>query len=287
MTTGLCKQCGDVIVRRGSRTPVFCSVSCKASWQRNQKPINRDELKRLYVDRKLGTYAISRIVKRNPKRIYEWLCGYGIPLRSRKWSTERATKPYHDLNWLTEQYVIKKRSAAEIAREFKVDENTILFFLQRLQIPRRTTSQVRAYKRWGCLGKDNPMFGRTGASNPHWKGGVTPERQAFYLSKQWNRACAEVWKRDKATCQRCRRTSRSDSTLHVHHLASFAIRRLRAEPSNLVLLCRKCHHFVHSSRNARKEFIASAPTTSPLAVESVHKTTNSSNQPPHIAIANR
>ena len=256
MTRSLCKQCGEPIIRRGSRAPIFCGLSCKACWQRNQKPITRDELKHLYVDRGLGTYAISRIVRRDPKRVYQWLRNYEIPLRSRRWSIQPKTQPYHDREWLVREYVAKKRSAAEIAAEFGVDENTILFFLGRLLIPRRTTAEVRAHKHWGATGETNPMFGRTGASNPHWKGGVTPQRQAFYLSTEWKRACAEVWKRDKATCRRCGQKSKSGSTLHVHHIASFAVRSLRAKASNLILLCRECHRFIHSARNVRKALLA-------------------------------
>jgi predicted HNH restriction endonuclease len=47
----------------------------------------------------------------------------------------------------------------------------------------------------------------------------------------------------------------SRGTFHIHHVVSFMVRELRAEPDNLVLLCKKCHLFVHSRKNKTSEFI--------------------------------
>ena len=43
--------------------------------------------------------------------------------------------------------------------------------------------------------------------------------------------------------------------LHIHHIVSFADTDLRAEVSNLVLLCVKCHRFVHSKNNITQEYL--------------------------------
>ena len=43
--------------------------------------------------------------------------------------------------------------------------------------------------------------------------------------------------------------------LHVHHIVSFAEEEYRVDPDNLVLLCVKCHRFVHSKKNIEREFI--------------------------------
>jgi len=67
----------------------------------------------------------------------------------------------------------------------------------------------------------------------------------------WKSACSYVYKRDNAQCVRC--SSKDD--LHIHHIVSFADTDLRAEVSNLVLLCVKCHRFVHSKKNMIGEFI--------------------------------
>jgi len=95
-----------------------------------------------------------------------------------------------------------------------------------------------------------------GEENPHWKGGITPERQAFYTSREWAEACLFVWNRDKATCQRCgKKKINNDEEFHIHHIISFSQKELRAEPNNLILLCGDCHRWVHSAKNMNNEFL--------------------------------
>lgn len=104
------------------------------------------------------------------------------------------------------------------------------------------------------------MYGITGEEHPGYKGGITPERQAFYASQDWKDACQTVWNRDEAACQRCSiHRSEHDGELHVHHIVSFAVEELRAEPDNLVLLCDECHHWVHSHENVDSEFLDDKP----------------------------
>ncbi len=52
-------------------------------------------------------------------------------------------------------------------------------------------------------------------------------------------------------CVRCGDTRH----LHYHHVASFAEEHLRADPENLVLLCKPCHDWTHSKANANRELI--------------------------------
>ena len=167
----------------------------------------------------------------------------------------RSKKPFYDKNWLYEEYVTKKKSANEIAKQFNVTESTIYFWLKKHSIKTRCMKEIRSTKHWAVSGKQNGMFGRCAENNPHWRGGCTAERQLFYESQEWATACSFVWKRDNATCQRCNKPSSKIIKLHVHHIVPFSIKILRAEPSNLVLLCIKCHRFVHSKKNVNKEFI--------------------------------
>jgi 5-methylcytosine-specific restriction endonuclease McrA len=64
-----------------------------------------------------------------------------------------------------------------------------------------------------------------------------------------------VWKRDKGTCQRCGAKANDGAIMHIHHIVSFAVKELRTETGNLVLLCIGCHHFVHSAANTGREFV--------------------------------
>lgn len=92
-------------------------------------------------------------------------------------------------------------------------------------------------------------------NNPNWRGGITPERQEFYSLSIWKNICNDVYKRDDATCQLCGKKKLSTSIFHVHHIISFKAKEHRLEKSNLVLLCKKCHNFIHSNKNTKKIFI--------------------------------
>jgi hypothetical protein len=169
----------------------------------------------------------------------------------------REPKPYWNRGWLDRAYTENGRSAGDIAAEFGVRDTAIFHWLKKHGIPRRTTGETRAAKRWGVSGVDNPMWNRRGELNPNWRGGFTPERQTFYTSDAWRSACSRVWKRDEARCRRCglRHRDQADMPMHVHHVAPFAVVERRADPDNLVLLCEVCHRFVHSRGNTDREFL--------------------------------
>ena len=168
----------------------------------------------------------------------------------------REPQVFRDKDWLIEEYVNKERSTGEIGKQFNVTEAAIIFWLQKHGIPRRTISQARKVKYWGLIGPDNPRWGKTGELNPNWKGGISPERPAFYASQEWKTACYAVWRRDDATCQRCGSVHRdSDVPFHVHHIISFKHVETRADVDNLILVCETCHRWIHSNNNIQNEFI--------------------------------
>jgi len=169
----------------------------------------------------------------------------------------RKPQAFRGKDWLVKNYTTLRRSTGDIAIEFGTTDGAILFWLHKHGIPRRSISEARAIKHWGAAGTDNPMWNKRGELNPRWLGGVTPQRQAFYASGEWKAACVAVWKRDGARCRRCdmHRNDSQDMPFHIHHIVSFADKELRAEPTNLVLLCEPCHHFVHSKRNIEYEHL--------------------------------
>lgn len=168
----------------------------------------------------------------------------------------RKPQAFRDKQWLIEHYVVRQLSTGEIAAMFSVTDAAILYWLRRFGIERRTVSEARSIKHWGAVGADNPMWNKRGELNPRWLGGVTPERQAFYTSTEWRSVCSRVWRRDKATCQRCGlKLGRCDIPGHIHHIVSFAEKELRADASNLVLVCETCHHFIHSRKNTNHEYL--------------------------------
>lgn len=167
----------------------------------------------------------------------------------------RPQKSHWDKDWFYQKYFIEKLSTTELARLCDCNHRNISYWMKKHGFKGRTISQVRKIKYWGSKGKLNGMYGRNGNNNPNWKGGISPERQAFYCSNEWLLVAQKVWKRDKAFCQNCNKKKKINDEFHIHHIISFSEIKLRTELSNLVLLCKKCHNWVHSKANTTKLFI--------------------------------
>ena len=101
------------------------------------------------------------------------------------------------------------------------------------------------------------VYGRE--CHPRWQGGITADRQKHQASREWRSVAEEVWKRDKAKCRRCRKLHEGSEPFDIHHIVSFRCKSLRCELSNLVLLCEKCHYWVHGPKNTRHRFIKAEP----------------------------
>lgn len=199
-----------------------------ATLARKPKPVSRDWLDVRYTTERLDCVQIGAIISRDPKTVWSWLKYYGIQTRGRG----------------THGHLRKGRPSG-----FRLSPQT----RAKLSAIAKADGRVPYDRALGPY-----MKGRRGAAATNWKGGVTPERQAFYSSEEWKTTCKAVWKRADAHCERCGRdhnVERERGSFHVHHIVSFAVRELRAEPSNLSLLCAPCHRFVHSKRNVRRELL--------------------------------
>lgn len=190
--------------------------------------------------------------------------------------------------WLYKEYVIKQRTCNEIAIEVKRDPKSVWSWLKKYNIPTRPRggpSSSGSFKKGTNLWKGKHHSQATkdkirqarikdgrvpylkdgihwlkheGAISPNYKGGLTPERQAFYSSLEWVELVKQVWARDNARCKNCDKHHNEDNnrgSFHIHHIVSFQIREKRTDLSNLVLLCKKCHRWVHSKNNTNQKFI--------------------------------
>lgn len=190
-----------------------------------------------YVVEGLGCPEIGQLVHRDPKTVYYWLQKHGIPTRPRGADVRQHFAKGTQLRLgvkHTPETIAKVRQAS----------------LERGAVP---------YLRNG----EHFNKGKRGAVVANWKGGVTPERQTFYRSDEWKAAVKAVWKRADAKCERCglnhRTIDRRASKFHVHHIVTFAVKELRCDVDNLVLLCRPCHLWVHSNANTERQFIKDVP----------------------------
>jgi hypothetical protein len=106
---------------------------------------------------------------------------------------------------------------------------------------KRTISEKASVPKPWIRGERNGMSGRTGASNPNWRGGSSPERQRLYAGSEWRRLRRIVIARDRV-CTTCG----NDESRHLHHVKAWATHpELRFDPDNVTLLCRPCHHDAH------------------------------------------
>jgi hypothetical protein len=94
-------------------------------------------------------------------------------------------------------------------------------------------------------GERNGMYGRTGASNPNWRGGGAPERQRLYATAEGRAFLRTVRQRDNHRCVRCNSTLKT----HVHHIRPWAEHPDgRLDPDNAILLCEEHHIAEHIER---------------------------------------
>lgn len=238
-----CSQCqadiNRVIWNYGKNRPVtkfFCNNTCKAAWQRGQREalgFTREWLIDQYIVKNKSADQIAREIGRDPKRVWEWIVNYGIPTRPRGVDAGQRFQKGHQLS--------NGRKLSQATRD-KI--RTIAIATGRVPYDPKVGSYMK---------------GRKGADTPSWKGGITPERQAFYATPEWANAVKAIWKRDNAICQRCkldhRTIERGNPRFTIHHIDSFKVKERRADVQNLILLCQPCHYWVHSKRNIKREFL--------------------------------
>ncbi|HLF13212.1 MAG TPA: HNH endonuclease signature motif containing protein [Gammaproteobacteria bacterium] len=237
--TVTCAYCAEALQRYASKSRTyFCNTNHKALWQiarREAHGFTREWLISEYVEKCRSANEIALEIGRDATRVLEWLNDYGIRTRPRGHNHAQLAKDGSPFRGKSHTPETRAR-----LREIALADGRVPF--NRLVGP--------------------PMRGKRGAETINWKGGVTPERQAFYSSREWKDACRAVWARADAYCERCGLDSREvDLTIapfHVHHITSFAVRELRSVLTNLALLCAPCHRFVHSRGNIDNELLRDA-----------------------------
>lgn len=191
-------------------------------------------LRQKYLDEGLSTYDIGRLVGRNPKTIYLRLVAAGIPTRPRGANLAGAD------NFMRHPGAVDPFSG----HSHSAATRAVL------------SAKARGPKPH-LRGPRNGMHGRTGATNPNFKDGSSPERQRLYAAGSGRAALRAVYERDGFRCVRCGAPKAGPRSLHAHHLKPWAgCPELRFAADNLITLCRACHGWVHSRANVAGEYLA-------------------------------
>lgn len=190
--------------------------------------LNRDWLRRKYIDEQLSTYEIAVLVGRNPKNVYQKLLDFGIPTRTRAQTLQA------NAWWKTGRTSARTGKPHTFATRDKI--------------------RLAAIGKPGLRGSANPMFGKR---SPNWKGGITPERQRICGSELWKSIIRTVYARDDYKCRRCGNGRTRTNKLHAHHLKTWAEHPdSRLDLENLITVCNTCHQWIHSNKNTKQEFLS-------------------------------
>jgi hypothetical protein len=244
-----CVVCGKSVKKHWypyfTGQPRYCSQTCKSQGMSSSfKPdVSKEWLEDAYLVQRRNTYEIGAEVGRDPKTVWAWLKKYGIPTRPRG-------NPSH------------KSPPKGRAPGFKQSDAT----KQKIREARLRDGRVPY-----LVNGVHHMKSRTGPAHPNWKGGSTPDRQKVHTSPEWKAVVRLVIKRDGQCCQRCGRNiqAQEKKSFDIHHIVPFECVEMRVSPLNLILLCERCHYWVHGNENANREFILPCPdqtSSSPTVV---------------------
>jgi 5-methylcytosine-specific restriction endonuclease McrA len=189
---------------------------------------DRGWLHQKYVTEGLDCTQIARIVGRDSKTVWSWLKAHGIPTRPR--GSDPRHRPRGRAAGFKHTQGTREKIRAACIRDGRVP-------------------YLKGGRHWlHAVGREH---------HPRWKGGITPERQALYASREWKAAARAAKKRDGHACRRCGlMKKRGDGApFDLHHVVPFECVALRAAVDNLVYLCEPCHMWVHGPENVEKRFI--------------------------------
>jgi len=82
---------------------------------------------------------------------------------------------------------------------------------------------------------------------------ITIDRKCYIFSPRWRTLRAHIIEEEKGICRRCK--VKTVDKQYVHHIVSADISKYRYNENNLLLLCEKCHNWVHSRHNVQKEYL--------------------------------
>lgn len=183
-------------------------------WCLKPKNISKEVLINLYTEKSLGSVRIARILNCSSHTVIKYLNLYGMI------SKENSSKYNKELdvtkNWLEDQYLNKKLSSIKIAESLGVEKHTILRYLKKYNIKRRTISESATLR----MSDPKEREKISGENHYNWQNGKTELSFAIrnsYEYKQWR---LKVYKRDNWTCQFCEQYGGKMAVDHIKPFAS-------------------------------------------------------------------
>lgn len=234
------------------------------------RPLADVDLAELYINQQMSSTEIAKLYDVSHRTVLSELKRQNIQTRNlseSQFTSKNTTKNplLDDSEWLYEEYVVKRRSATEIAQEVQHSMRVVQKALKSFGIHVRGDSEAKI----GLM---------TGSNHPNWQDGKTSLealcREYFHINIGPFAA-----KRDEYTCQKCGKTH---CVLHIHHKIPFVFiinSIIREHPEinrkedgwqekiypyivnderftsldNLVTYCDKCHRMEHKKYNLRKK----------------------------------
>jgi hypothetical protein len=194
--------------------------------------LDKKWLRKRYIDDRLSSYEIGALVGRDPKRVWEKLKDFGIPTRARGMNLKKGCRD----NYMSRPGVVNP------FRGRRHTEDTKKMLSEKAKVPK---PHLR--------GDENGMYGRCGPSNPNYVDGSSVERNQRGITPFLKRIRDRILERDGNKCRRCG----SVDNIHTHHVKRWAGNpESRFDLNNIIVLCKQCHSWVHSRRNATCEFLS-------------------------------
>ncbi|NCU28786.1 MAG: hypothetical protein EOM85_03910 [Candidatus Moranbacteria bacterium] len=160
--------------------------------------------------------------------------------------------PEPDRDWLIAEYIDKRRTRPDIAKELGVSDSWLGKYIKRAGIKKPLSLRINRAGGRGIKG----MHGidgikkiserMHGEKNPMWRGGTTTFRQKLCkeITAELRRS---IYQRDSFSCRLCNETG-GKLTLH-HIIPIWQDNSLNIEPSNLITLCKQCHHSINGKEH--------------------------------------
>jgi transposase len=141
------------------------------------KKLDKKHLEQLYTIQKMDTVQIGKKVNVAPATISTWLKEYNIPIRTTAESKiQKGNGKIPTKKELIELYVDEKMSGAEIGKIYNINSSTVLSYLNKHNIPKRTSSETTLIK--------------SGS-----KGKIPTKNELFNLYNNQGLSCAQIAKK--------------------------------------------------------------------------------------------